>query len=297
VDDRAGSRLEELARRRWRSYAVENRRRIVWVALAMAAMFALGAVPTLLVYGPLGRGLMVGALAATLAWFVVIVVAEDSGALRMFQGAMGEQQTAALLRRLERHGWRVVNDVAFDGWNVDHVAIGPAGVFAIETKTTSGRWNFTGRDLDPFADRAVRQAAAGARKIGFLLQEVGDLPVTPLLVVWGRDVVTAPEDRVVGRGVIVLAGYRPRAVLDSVAAGSPVLDSFTIDCAAHHIETFAERRDRHQRARLAADGNEFRRRSAEVVTGHTAPPGPGPGESQRVGDGRRGVRRWRRRGR
>ena len=50
-------------------------------------------------------------------------------------GLLGEQAMAEQLRALVSKGYQVFHDVPGDGkWNVDHVAVGPAGVFAIETK-------------------------------------------------------------------------------------------------------------------------------------------------------------------
>jgi Nuclease-related domain len=52
------------------------------------------------------------------------------------QGAKGERQTAKLLAKLEQDGWRVFHDLAIPGSraNVDHLAIGPGGVWIIDSK-------------------------------------------------------------------------------------------------------------------------------------------------------------------
>lgn len=39
------------------------------------------------------------------------------------------------LNQLLAHGWRVFHDVPFEGFNIDHVAVGQTGIFAVETKT------------------------------------------------------------------------------------------------------------------------------------------------------------------
>ena len=50
-------------------------------------------------------------------------------------GLSGEQAMAEQLQRLLPLGYQVFHDVSGDGkWNIDHVVVGPAGVFAIETK-------------------------------------------------------------------------------------------------------------------------------------------------------------------
>jgi hypothetical protein len=52
------------------------------------------------------------------------------------RGAKGERQTAKLLAKLEREGWRVFHDLAIPGSraNVDHLAIGPGGVWVVDSK-------------------------------------------------------------------------------------------------------------------------------------------------------------------
>lgn len=52
-------------------------------------------------------------------------------------GLDGERSVAESLQELVSKGWRVYNDVPADGFNLDHVAIGPNGILAIETKTKS----------------------------------------------------------------------------------------------------------------------------------------------------------------
>lgn len=53
------------------------------------------------------------------------------------QGLEGEQAIGQFLERLREHGYSVFHDVVGSGFNIDHVLIGPGGVFTIETKTWS----------------------------------------------------------------------------------------------------------------------------------------------------------------
>jgi Nuclease-related domain len=56
-------------------------------------------------------------------------------------GAEGEQRTAAELARLAGKGWQVLHDVHWPGRpfaNIDHIAVGPAGVVVIDSKNWSG---------------------------------------------------------------------------------------------------------------------------------------------------------------
>jgi hypothetical protein len=56
------------------------------------------------------------------------------------RGAAGERQTARLLDRLTHHGYVVFHDLAVPGSpaNVDHLVLGPSGVFVIDSKQWSG---------------------------------------------------------------------------------------------------------------------------------------------------------------
>jgi hypothetical protein len=56
------------------------------------------------------------------------------------RGAAGERRTARLLDRLVRDGYVVFHDLAVPGSpaNVDHLVIGPSGVFVIDSKQWSG---------------------------------------------------------------------------------------------------------------------------------------------------------------
>jgi len=57
---------------------------------------------------------------------------------RKDRGAMAEEQVGALLDTLASERWRIVHDVSLGRGNVDHIAIGPPGVFTIETKSHPG---------------------------------------------------------------------------------------------------------------------------------------------------------------
>jgi hypothetical protein len=90
-------------------------------------------------------GLVVGALAAMVAgWGLRFRASSDAVAWR--RGAAGERRIARLLSHLERHGWAVLHDLAIPGSsaNLDHLVIGPGGVFVIDSKQYR-----VGLQLDP----------------------------------------------------------------------------------------------------------------------------------------------------
>lgn len=50
-------------------------------------------------------------------------------------GFQGERYVAEELNQLLADGFEVFHDVPFDKFNIDHVLVGPQGIFAVETKT------------------------------------------------------------------------------------------------------------------------------------------------------------------
>ncbi|HEY5195240.1 MAG TPA: nuclease-related domain-containing protein [Solirubrobacteraceae bacterium] len=73
-------------------------------------------------------------------------------------GAEGERKTEKALAPLARAGWAIVHDVQARYGNYDHIAVGPAGVFLLETKNLAGIVELHDgvphlrRRLDPEAD-------------------------------------------------------------------------------------------------------------------------------------------------
>ncbi|MEX5219244.1 MAG: NERD domain-containing protein [Nitrospira sp.] len=53
------------------------------------------------------------------------------------QGRDGERYVGQMLEELRERGYRIFHDIPGEGFNIDHVIVGPAGVFTIETKARS----------------------------------------------------------------------------------------------------------------------------------------------------------------
>lgn len=54
------------------------------------------------------------------------------------RGATGEEHVGGLLDELTAGGWNVIHDASFGHGNVDHIALGVAGLFSVETKSHPG---------------------------------------------------------------------------------------------------------------------------------------------------------------
>jgi endonuclease YncB( thermonuclease family) len=118
------------------------------------------------------------------------------------RGAAGEQATAAALDALPKETWTVFHDVRWPGRkyaNVDHVAVGPSGIFVIDSKNWSGmitvRDNVL-RQSGRAREDAVVGAAEAALAIGHVTSVVMPQHVLPVLCFvreepltgWARDV-------------------------------------------------------------------------------------------------------------
>jgi hypothetical protein len=112
-------------------------RTLAWRAPLVAAAGIAGDVLTTQAGLP-WAGLVGLALAALVAWRLRFRPSEQVAAWR--RGAQGERRTARLLERLVRDGYVVFHDLAVpdSDANVDHLVIGPSGVFVIDSKQWTG---------------------------------------------------------------------------------------------------------------------------------------------------------------
>ncbi len=132
---------------------------------------------------------------------VVIVTMRFRRALRELrqyrEGRDGERTVAERLEHLRESGFRILHDLVAADFNIDHVAIGPSGVFAIETKTLKKRGGreekaeFDGQTIFikgvPLPRNPMDQASANAKWLAeFLHQSTGQrFKVTPVVILPG----------------------------------------------------------------------------------------------------------------
>lgn len=120
---------------------------------------------------------------------------------RIAKGNEGEHAVAALLDVLDGAGWVVLNDrykSARSPANLDHVVVGPAGVFVIDAKNWSGRIALDDRGLACRGwrkDEELRSAGADAELVRQLAEPVAPgLPVTGVLAFVQDPGLVAPVD-------------------------------------------------------------------------------------------------------
>jgi hypothetical protein len=139
---------------------------------------------------------------------------------RLAAGSGGERRTARLLAALERHGWAVLHDLAVPGSraNMDHLVIGPGGVFVIDSKQYRGRLQ-----LDPSGRLwhgryslipTLRAVSFEADQAAQVLTDP-DVVVVPIVAVHGAQV---PWGKVVIDGVPVVPARRLPSLLHELPA-------------------------------------------------------------------------------
>jgi Nuclease-related domain len=164
-------------------------------------------------------GLVLGVLVALAAgWGLRFRASPDAVAWR--RGAVGERRTARLLAPLERHGWVVLHDLAVPGSrdNLDHLVIGPGGVFVIDSKQYRGRLQLDAvgklwHGRYPLAP-ALRAASFEADQAAQVLPDPG-MAVVPIVAVHG---VQVPRGKVVIDGVPVVSARRLPCMLRALPA-------------------------------------------------------------------------------
>lgn len=166
-----------------------------------------------------------------------------------FLGLAGERVVAAILAELGKDGYIVIHDIVCTSprsggaqFNIDHILIGPAGVFCIETKTRSKRGNgqrvtFDGArllvggypsDRDPLA-----QARAAVAHMKEVVRPVApDAPLIP--------VVLFPKWFVEGPMPADVIVTNPKMIFSALRGRPSILDPQTVGAIYRAIQPIAQ---------------------------------------------------------
>jgi hypothetical protein len=156
-----------------------------------------------------------------LAYLLRFRVSADTAAWR--RGAKGERLTARRLCRLGR-GWTVFHDLAIPGSraNVDHLVIGPPGVFLIDSKHYRGRLTLTPEGTLWYGYHPLAGVLSTVRWEAAMLSHALDTTVIAMVCVHGAHL---PWGELMAEGVPVLTAGR---VITTLRALPPLLDDAQI---------------------------------------------------------------------
>lgn len=132
------------------------------------------------------------------------------------QGAEGEEVVGGILEGLSAEGWHVIHDVSFGRGNIDHIVVGPGGIFTVETKSRQGK---------VFVEHLDQKMLAQAYAEKKTLEEITGMEVQSLLVfshaylvgrvpAWRRGVAVLPARMLAG----FFARRRPTMSVEEAAA-------------------------------------------------------------------------------
>ncbi len=150
--------------------------------------------------------------------------------------AVGQDLTGLISK-----GFKIYHDFPADGFNIDHVAIGPTGVFAIETKGRSkqvkaekGNWELTfdGKTIifpGWSESEPITQAISQARWLNLWLSSATGEPqtVTPVLAIPGWYIKRTKPSK-----LLIYNGKKS----DFLANGAKVLSEKRIKAISHQVE-------------------------------------------------------------
>jgi hypothetical protein len=104
-------------------------KRAGWRLIVLLVGIPVAITPLALMLSGPQRWFVVGAAVSTGLWLDVLLVLGSSGVAGALAGIAAEQWTADDLRSLPRRGWRIVIGLELRPTaDIDHVAVGPAGV-------------------------------------------------------------------------------------------------------------------------------------------------------------------------
>jgi hypothetical protein len=197
IQRRAGASANREYERLRREWIARNRK--LFLGLTILVSLIIGV--SLLMSIPHVGAWLDGVCAGMAMGFLVIARNSPPSWIEKWQvGALGEQRTAKALQPLLQSGWVVINDLKRVRsnrvrYNLDHVIVGPSGVFVLDTKNGAGaaeasgdRLRMTHPDgrLSYDNDGLARHARAQGMELNQLLRQRCGLHswVTAIVVLW-----------------------------------------------------------------------------------------------------------------
>lgn len=197
--------------------------------------------------------LFTAVFAVAVGFFLYRVFRTRAEMRRLKQGRDGERAVGQYLERLRADGYEVFHDLVGDGFNVDHVLIGPSGIFTIETKSYSkpasgpAEVSFDGEQVaiggwQPDRNPVI-QARAQAGWLQALLRETTgrDFSIMPVIVYPGWFI------KQNGRPKPPLWVLNPKALPQFLKHKEQALGEADIKLAAYHLSRFIREQEREQK--------------------------------------------------
>lgn len=229
-----GSAQAEFKRRRERNRARIRRQWPYALGCGVVLTVVVGAVVQSVLREPAITALVVAAIGlAQLTGFL-----QNSTVRSWGVGAEGERMTAAALEPLGAEGFVILHDRKVTGYggNLDHLVIGPTGLWAVETKNLAGKVVIRGETLrigghrrDKIIDQVKQEATIIQAVLGESLAVRG-LRVTPVICLHRGEL---PFFNKSVRGVRLASG---RQLVKMLRAGNQALSASEVEALAREAD-------------------------------------------------------------
>ena len=206
--NRAGASTQTMYDELTKSWRRRNRKFFI----ALGGLCGLVAALSFIAARPFPQGSwFLGLLAGAAVTFFTLVRASPPGWMENWQlGAWGEEATGKVLANLDSAQWSVLHGIKTDHGNVDHIVVGPGGVFVLDSKRPGGLVSVDAGvvrvERPDDADLSyIHRGPAGVRRLAAeTSQRLLDATrirqwVTPVMVVWAE----FPQRVVEGDSIVI----------------------------------------------------------------------------------------------
>ena len=165
--------------------------------------------------------------------------------INLKQGIKGERYVGQILEGLRADGYQVFHDIVAESFNLDHVIIGPAGIFVIETKTWGnkaeiGSAKYDGKTLylnnHPVPRNPIMQSLGSARWLSDTLRKSTgtQFRVKPLIALPSKFIKSEVNKVLEKEGVYMLNPKNIKAFLGA-KKDSEILSAEQISQVSFHL--------------------------------------------------------------
>ncbi len=210
-----------------------------WVVLIVTSLLPpLMEIPVLLFMKGNTRWVFIGIFSVSGLWFTSILIVLGSGAADKIMGLEYERMTADSLKTLKKRGWKILNGVQIrNKADIDHLLIGPGGVFVLETKWSANEWvTKPGEKGFKYLQKPTWQVKKNYVAVKENFSDFLDgIPVKPVCVLWSATKSSYEKYWSEHEGITLVPGSKFEEWLNSLSAN--ILSNETIDLLCNEIVT------------------------------------------------------------
>lgn len=178
-----------------RTWQRRSRRKLVLLGAALLLLALLANALVAVLHLSLWFG---GVVTGVLAGFFTAAACSPPAWIDNWQdGALGEKRTGEQLAPSAKEGWRILHDLPAEHGNIDHIVVGPGGVFLLDSKRWHGQVTIEADTaiIRRLEDPALSYRYDGAGHVRSLAHQVhkrlreqthARVWVTPVIIIWGE---------------------------------------------------------------------------------------------------------------